>query len=84
MSSAGSHYLSQYGVCQSQNAVPVNTRDEEAIGGENGCNVDCNGAVWAFGDGNLLISELPFPVSLGVFYGHRFPKRLIGSGAEEK
>lgn len=44
----------QGGIGHSQDSLPVDSEQEEAIRRQNGSNVNSDGSIWAFGDGDVV------------------------------
>lgn len=76
-------YLSQQGVGQAQDALPVDPWEEECVGGENGGDVDGGGAGDA-GDEDAVGAQLALPVALGVLDDHAPASGLVRTGAEHR
>lgn len=74
----------QHGIRQSQDALPVDPRKEEAVRWQDGSYVDDNGPIWAFGEGDTVNAQLTFPVALGVPDSHSPASWLVGAGAKHR
>lgn len=60
----------QHGIGQSQDPLPVDAGQEEAVGRQDQRDVDDEGAVGAVGDGDAVDAQFALPVALGVADGH--------------
>lgn len=72
----------QHGIGQSQDALPVHPRKEEAVRRQDGSYVDDDGPIGASGDGDMVDTQFTFPVALSVPDAHSVAIWLVGTGAK--
>lgn len=73
----------QQGIGQSQDALPVDPGEEEAVRRLDGGDIDDEGPIWPAGDGDAVDAQLTLPVALGVPNRHHLAGRLVRTGAKD-